>query len=336
MAEILNGFTLLAPFHNKNAGFSRWTTATRDGERYFVKEFVNPVYPDENTLTRELRESRIRDCLEFETAKKQIYSVINQASNGNLVRITDFFRSGSHYYIAMPLIEAQSMPLEKIAELPLEDRKLLCLTAADSLLRLHLAGIVHADVKSSNVLVKKTSTGKYVAKIIDFDSSIWENRPPRTEEEIGGDQVYMAPEALLFLCGEDAKLTRKMDVFSLGVLFHQYLTGELPSFDKDQFDYVSEAVLENSAVKVSPALPGDLAQMIEKMLEADPDKRIGLEEVCTVLKGEDVRRRAVGSAIEGAGIAGSGASDGKDGVIEGSGKSGKKDPRSWFHAAGEL
>lgn len=74
-----------------------------------------------------------------------------------------------------------------------------------------------------------------------------DNDPPKYEDELGGDQVYLAPEACKFMCGEPVELTCKIDVFSLGIIFHQILAGVLPWFDSEQYDYVFEAVLDSQA-----------------------------------------------------------------------------------------
>ena len=54
MGEVLNGYKLLAPFQNRDAGFSRWTTGEKDGKVYFIKEFLNPVYPADSSLSEQI------------------------------------------------------------------------------------------------------------------------------------------------------------------------------------------------------------------------------------------------------------------------------------------
>ena len=62
----MNQYELLEPFDNKNAGFSRWTCANKNGRTYFLKEFLDPVYPTEESLSSELCQQRIRECEEYE------------------------------------------------------------------------------------------------------------------------------------------------------------------------------------------------------------------------------------------------------------------------------
>ncbi len=279
MSEIMNRFRLLEPFQNKDAGFSRWTYGRRDDQTYFIKEFVDPVYPDQISLAESLRRKRIEECRYFAEKKERLYRAINECSDGNLLRVTDFFRCDSRYYIAMEKIDSLHQSFEELQQYPLKDRILLCRILAHSLMHLHSQKIVHADLKETNILIKKNSRGHLIPKIIDYDCGFFEYDPPQDERELGGDQVYLSPEACLFLCGEEVSLTCKMDVFSAGLLFHQYLTGSLPSFDHDTYDFAFEAVLDEQQLELSPYLQTELAVLIRNMLEVDPEKRISMENV---------------------------------------------------------
>ncbi len=283
MGDVLNGYELTTPFQSQNAGFSRWTFAVRRGKNYFLKEFIDPVYPDEESLSPKLRTQRIEDCAEFVKKKKKLYTAISRAADGNLIPVFEFFRCDSHYYVSSVRVSEEKIPMEEIAKLPLEDRVLLCCTAAHSVMKLHEEHVVHADIKDSNVMLQRTATGKLCAKIIDLDCSFFEEDPPRTEEELGGDQVYLAPEACQLICGDPIDLTCKVDVFALGLLFHEYLTGEHPKYDKTQYDYAHEVVLDGNQLELSDELPCPLKTLLEQMLVCDPAERCGMREVFETL-----------------------------------------------------
>lgn len=277
-AKIINGYTLLAPFDSKDAGFCQWTFGRRDGQVYFIKEFNDPVYPDETTLSPVLRQSRIRECMEFEDRKRRLYHSINELSDGNVVRIEELFRWESHYYLVTGKVMGEEIGPEELSRLPLQDRLLLCRTAAHALMRVHEGGIVHGDIKQSNVLLQKTSTGKLTAKLIDFDASFFENEPPEEGEDLHFDQVYLAPEGYLFINGEPVELTCKMDVFSMGLLMHEYLTGELPHFGSG-YEEAYEAVLDGHTLELDPSLPPKVREILGRMLLSDPEERCTMEEV---------------------------------------------------------
>lgn len=319
--EKINDYRFLMPLQNVNAGFSRWTFAAKNGTEYFIKEFMNPVYPDEDTLSESLRKAKIKGCENFESKKSELYRKINEISDGNLVRIIEFFRCDSHYYIAMPKIKSEKISFENIAKLPLEDKIILCRTAARSLLALHSARIVHSDIKDTNVLIHRSRTGKFVAKITDFDCGFFEYDPPKTENDLGGDQIYLSPEACLFFCGDETKLTCKMDVFSLGLLFHQYLTGKLPYFNHAEYDYAHEAVLDGNELVVNEAIPERLRNVIKYMLKSDPDQRTDMMSVFNVL----------GTYLD----AGSFTPPSNDFNVKTNTPSGRT-PQSFFHQAGNL
>lgn len=324
MTDVMNEYELLAPFQNENAGFSRWTYAVKEGRTYFVKEFLDPVYPTEESLSLTLCKQRILDCEEYEKRKKFLYEKINNVSDGNLVRIFEFFRCDNHYYISTDKIIGEKIAFDKIGEIPFENRLFLCKSIAHSMMRLHQVHIVHADIKENNILIKKTKTEKYVGKIIDFDASFFENDPPKSEDELGGDQVYLAPEACQFICGDSIDLTCKIDVFSLGLLFHQYLTGKMPEYDISKYDYAFEAVLDGQALCCSKELPLPLQSVITGMLERDPEKRPHMEDVYDFFKALDSPDEINKNSNEG--------------INEGEEKrnSVNYDKEDWFHRAGDL
>lgn len=284
MSEIMNQYELLEPFQNKNAGFSRWTYAKKNNKDYFLKEFLNPVYPTDESISLELRKLRIQECRADEIKKKKLYEAINRASCGNMVRIHEYFRYDNHYYIAMERVVGQKIPIEAMSAVPYENRFLICKTLAYEIMNLHKVHIVHSDLKESNILIKMTKEGRMVGKIIDFDASFFENDFPKYEDELGGDQVYLAPEACQFICGESVELTCKIDVFALGILFHQYLTGKMPEFDRAEYDYIFDAVLDEQELGLASELQLGLQEMIKGMLERDPQKRLSMEEVYSILE----------------------------------------------------
>lgn len=277
--DVLNEYELLSPFQNKNAGFSRWTFAVKHHREFFLKEFMNPIYPDDDSLSEKLRERRIRDCVDYANRKKKIYEAIGAASDGNLVRINEFFRCGSHYYLATKKIDEAGVKLDEIIKEDITSRILLCRGIAHSIMKLHEKGVVHSDLKDTNILIKRTQTGMLSGKVIDFDCAFFESDPPEDESDLGGDQIYLAPEACMFLCGEDVKLSCKIDVFSLGLLFHQYLTGMLPGFDASEYDYAHEAVLDDKELEIAVDIDPLLRELLAKMLLLDQDERIDMKSV---------------------------------------------------------
>ena len=92
-------------------------------------------------------------------------------------------------------------------------------------------------------------------------------------DEIEGDQVYFSPEAILKNDEEDVEITTKSDIFSLGILLHQFWTGRLPAFDVEEYSYAGIALLEGQKLGIDPSIPPDIARMISQMLSLEPEDR---------------------------------------------------------------
>lgn len=284
--DMLGSFELITPLTNQNSGFSVWGFARREGNDYFVKQFLSPIYPDGDRVSSPERiQKKIRQCKKFEQEKTELYRALNDHSDGNAMRVQEFFRVGSHYYTATKKLRGLPLEIDVIANMKLETKRLLCSTIAHAVASFHSGGVVHADLKHSNIMYVHSSGGNLTAKVIDFDSSFLESAPPMPGEEIIGDQVYFSPEACRSIMGEEILLTCKMDVFSLGVLFHQYMTGELPGHSAD-FYYPGEAVANGEVLQVSEQIPEFYRDLLQRMLDGDPSKRPGAFQVfCSFSQG---------------------------------------------------
>lgn len=284
--EQLGNYVITSSFTNQNAGYSVWGFADKDGKEYFIKQFIERKYPANDTVSSPERiQKKIKECRQFENNKTKIYQVLNNSSDGNAVRVEEFFRIESKYYIAMQKINSIYQNISDIVSLPQDEIKRLCSIIAHAMASLHKGGLIHADLKPDNVLFTKSASGKLTAKIIDFDSSFLETDPPKPGETIIGDFHYFSPEACRTIWGEEVELTCKMDVFALGILFHQYFTGELPGYNTKESSYSGEAVAKGEVLTISGKLPDDIAALLKDMLDADPQKRPSADVVFHVLRG---------------------------------------------------
>lgn len=273
--ETICDFELLEPFQSRNAGFSVWTFARRDGRDYFLKQFLDPVYPVEDP---EQHKAQMDYCQRFEQEKRAVYRAIAEASDGNLIRPECFFRSGTKYYLAMDKVEAEKKNLCELCQLPKEDAWLVCLTAAHALMCLHEKEVVHSDIKPDNLILHKSEAGKYVAKLVDFDASFFSDHPP-APEQVHFDEAYLAPETALYLMGEYDTIECSADVFSMGLLFHQILAGELPGYDHDSFSAPFEAVFSGTDLALSSKLLPKERKLLEEMLRLEPSERCTMSQV---------------------------------------------------------
>lgn len=278
----LHGYNILNDFSTENAGLSRWTFCQKDGREFFIKEFLTPVYPDDtNDLSPKIIERKKKVCENFFAQRSVYYRELAKCRTGNNVIVQDFFREGSHYYIVTDKIDAVKVEPQFVSKLGDEQKITIIRSILYSISALHSVGIVHADIKSDNIMIKETSDGFYTAKIIDFDAGFFVGNNP---SDVQGDFIYMAPETFLRMQGEDILLTGKVDVFALGILFHQYWTGELPAFKPD-YQYAFESVLDQSELKLSYRIPDPLRSILKLMLEKEPDNRINAIDALEKLSG---------------------------------------------------
>lgn len=270
---VINGYYLESELQNANSGFSKWTFATKNGKRYFIKELLNPVYPvDRSIMTDDMFRDRVRFCVEFEEKYRRFYNTINRASKGNLVRIVDFFRSGSKYYVITEKVDNDA-DIDTISALSERQKILLLKTIARGFYDLHSSGIMHFDVKASNILLKRTVRGNYTAKVIDFDSGFFKGDSIE-DKELGGDLTYLAPETFLRISGEDILPDEKADIFALGLVFHEYYCGYLPPFNEEEYDYPFEAALETGSLEPDGSkMPKKLTDLIKSMVDREPENR---------------------------------------------------------------
>jgi serine/threonine protein kinase len=280
------------------SGFSVWGFGQKGGREYFIKQFLSPKYPADDKVSSPERIAKLRrKCERFEQRKRAVYARLNFNSDGNAVRIEEFFRVDTKYYISMQKINSVHMDVEQIVAMPEPERRFLCSVIAHAVAGLHKAGIVHADLKHDNVLFTRSRTGHLTAKVIDFDSGFLETDPPAEGEEIIGDQIYFSPEACMTFMGMEPELTCKMDVFALGVLFHQYYTGNLPGWDESLGGCAGEAVARGGVATVSQEMPEDIHQLLTVMLDADPHKRPSAIEVFCKLTGRSVENEVLAKPI---------------------------------------
>lgn len=285
--EKLGSYELTGHVTSQNGGYSVWGFGKKNGRDFFIKQFLSPKYPENDTVSSAASiEKRKKKCEKFEKKKAAIYRMINDNSDGNAVRVEEFFRVESKYYISMRKIDSLEWSVDTIAALTEKEKRFLCSVIAHGIAGLHKGHVVHADLKHDNILFMKSSCGYVTAKIIDFDSGFLETDPPADGEEIIGDQIYFSPEACKTFMGESPELTCKMDIFALGVLFHEYFTGELPGYDKNLGNYVGESVARGGTATVSKDIPADVRSLLEKMLDADPHKRPTALEVYAAFSGK--------------------------------------------------
>ena len=286
--DMLNGYRLLEDFRVVGAGLSEWSFAERGGRIYFIKRFLSPTYPEADAPGSERIKAKKRArCATFEAHHRGIQAAMAPLTTygGNLIATLDFFRVGAKYYKVTERVDVAGLQTRDVAALDFAAQLVLLKTVAHSLKILHDLHIVHSDLKPSNVMIKRTELG-YTTKLIDFDSSYIVGNPP-PPEEIVGTMNYYSPELVRYIQGDAApgELTEKSDIFALGLIYAEYLTGAMPAFDPAHRE-AAIAVLHGEALRVGASrAPVPVVDLVEKMLLLDPAARPSVSQVHATLMG---------------------------------------------------
>src|SRR5262249_39074742 len=141
----------------------------------------------------------------------------------------------------------------------------------------HERGILHRDIKPANVLV----TDDGVPMLLDFNLADDVNAEHTIRSAaIGGTLPYMAPEQMAAFRNHPAKMDARPDLFALGVLLYELLSGHRPYPDRS--GSLPETVSAMAADRATPSPPvrasnkfvrPSLEALVMKLLDADPDRR---------------------------------------------------------------
>ena len=188
-----------------------------------------------------------------------------------VVQIYDIEEHDSGDWIVMELVDGRTL-FSMIQEGPLEPAFALDLArqVAAGLAAAHAQGIVHRDLKTENVMV----TGDGRAKILDFGlaKALWRGADVSLsiEGSILGTGRSMSPEQAL---GD--QVSHRSDLFSLGTLMFEMVTGEAPFTGASIFRILAQVCSDPHPPprEVNPEVPAELAALIDRLLEKDPGKR---------------------------------------------------------------
>jgi serine/threonine protein kinase len=172
----------------------------------------------------------------------------------NIVSVFDFGQASGHYYLLMEYVDGISLrALINQNTINAEEAHRIVIEICHALQYAHEEGIVHRDIKPSNILLDK----KGRVKIADFGLAALMAKEPKDSSAGGqkmvmmGTPIYMAPEQ----AESPWKVDRRADIYSLGVVAYEMLTGELP---------LGEAAPPSHKTGVDPRLDAVVMRMLGK------------------------------------------------------------------------
>ncbi len=184
----------------------------------------------------------------------------------NLCTIHDVAEYNGHMYIVMEHIDGETLR-DKKEKLTISQILEIGAQMADGLAAAHAKGIVHRDIKTENVMVRKDG----IVQIMDFGLAKLRGVSRLTKEgSTLGTVGYMSPEQAL---GQDAD--HRTDIFSLGVVLFELLTGQLPFQGAHEAAIMYEIVNVDSPPpsSIRPEIDTELDRIVLECLQKEPDER---------------------------------------------------------------
>jgi serine/threonine-protein kinase len=220
-----------------------------------VLKFLNPnVSQDEEMLKRFVHELR--------------YS--RKITHRNVIRIYDFLFIRGNYAISMEYFPSHTLGNEVNEKpLPLGKAVRYATDIATGMSVAHQSGIIHRDLKPANVLIDETG----LLKIVDFGVAAAQHQGDTQLTKTGyviGSPKYMAPEQIL-----GKKVDERADIYSLGVILYEMLTGEPPYHRGDHMAVMYQHVQGKARppIELNPAVPPGLSEIVMKSMAVDKARR---------------------------------------------------------------
>ena len=201
---------------------------------------------------------------------------ISALNHPNICTVYEVGETDGQPFIAMEFVEGRSLSAEiPSLGLSLDQVERFGIQLADALAHAHSRGVIHRDLKASNVIL--TPSGRL--KVLDFgisrrvepgrssDGTTVVDQSWESQHTFTGTLPYVAPEILRGL-----EADARSDIWSLGVLLYEMTAGRKPFRGSTAFE-LSAAILHERPAQITPPLPPVLQSVIDKCLDKDPGQR---------------------------------------------------------------
>jgi serine/threonine protein kinase len=214
---------------------------------------------------------RLTNKLEFMGRFEQEAKILAQLQHPHILPVFDYGQADDHPYIAMPFLQSGDLTDVMMGRpLPLDQLRRIISQVGDALDYAHQRGLVHRDVKPSNVLLDERGncllTDFGIAKIIEGEVPV----NFTIEGAFIGTPAYMSPEQ-----GAGQKLDGRSDIYALGIMLYELATGRVPYRAETPLAVVMKHMSDPLPLprKLNPALPEAVERVILKALAKQPEDR---------------------------------------------------------------
>lgn len=230
----------------------------RHGQAIALKRPLAGFLDDDRSRERFLREAELGRTLH----------------HPNIIRIFDRGQVGETPYFTMELIRGETLSarLDREGRLDLTQAARLAAQVAEALDYAHSKGVVHRDLKPSNIMIEPSGT----VKVMDYGIARAQHlQELTTTRAFLGTPSYGAPETA------QAASQPASDVYSLGVVFFEMLTGNLPFTGDTALEVVGHhrTTPPPDPSSLNHALPAELDRLVRRLLKKDPSDRPTAEEL---------------------------------------------------------
>ena len=221
--------------------------------RVAIKLMHRDIAADSDQLERFRREAR----------------AVAQLSHPHIVGVIDAGEEDGRPYIVFEYVEGETLKdrIRRLGRLPVDEAIAYAIEIARALGAAHGRGIVHRDVKPQNVLVDEEGS----AKVTDFGiARSMDDSGLTADGRVLGTTDYVSPEQAL---GHD--VNGQSDIYSLGVVLYEMLTGDVPFHGENQVSVAMKHVREDlpDVSKRRPEVSAGLAAILDRMTDKDLRKR---------------------------------------------------------------
>jgi serine/threonine protein kinase len=222
------------------------------------------VLPPELAFQDEIRQRFMREA---QTAAR--------LSHPHIVPIHGVDEGGGLVYFVMGLVDGESLGarIKRRGKLPAEEVRRIMKETADALSAAHAFSVVHRDIKPDNILLEGTR-GRVMVTDFGIAKALSASGSGATLTGAGvaiGTPAYMSPEQ----AAGEREIDGRSDVYSLGIVAYQMLTGELPFQAPTVAGILMKQITEPAPMVTlkRPDVPEDLALAVSRCLEKDPENR---------------------------------------------------------------